>query len=178
MKSLAHNNYVTTFASWCAARAAQRGFAESSIIIEAIYKSQLPNFEFVLNKSNLDGKYYSNWHNEVNQEICKHLKKHTNIKNKVTYGRVAKIIAVYIKTAHILGNPKSKISKFAHPPIDRILLNNLAKKYPDLFKGKYLVWTKLNKRQYQSIIESLKEVQKREKMNYFWMMEKYWTIAE
>lgn len=49
---------------------------------------------------------------------------------------------------------------------------------PDLFKGKYRVWTKLNKRQYQSIIESLYEVQKREKMNHFWMVEKYWTIAE
>ncbi|MBE9464701.1 hypothetical protein ACFP1I_04030 [Dyadobacter subterraneus] len=88
----------------------------------------------------------------------------------VSYGRAAKIIAIYLKTSVILRNgaPTENI-KVIHPPIDKILLDKLSA-IPGLKGINVNVWTKLNKEGYWKLVEKLGE-----HFRYFdWRLEEYW----
>src|SRR5438477_2940419 len=43
---------------------------------------------------------------------------------KATFGRAAKLIAVYLKSVVVLVRPDTSLARVAHPPFDFILLRN------------------------------------------------------
>ena len=91
----------------------------------------------------------------------------------------AKIIAIYIKTYHILGNPTSSLSEFAHPPVDRILLAALFKNNKELSKLNVAdtAWTNLTEKDYFEVIDELRIIQQEQELKYFWMLESSWQAS-
>ncbi|MBN8569618.1 MAG: hypothetical protein J0M18_08305 [Ignavibacteria bacterium] len=168
-----YNEYLQNFAIWTSARAVNRNFTKTSIIKKALISIDFYNEILNLAKrTNLSETEFDNWHSETNKKLRKELSRYVNT-DKVTYGRVSKIIAIYIKTAHVLQNPGDSLSKVAHIPIDRILLNNLSMN-DEHFKS--LKWTLLNQRNYYNLVDKLRIRQKKEGFKYFWMLEKYWVV--
>ncbi len=177
MNLVSYKKYSHEYATWCSARAVQRGFVNSIKIKSAIEYAGLQNFEQELLETNLSFDVYKIWHRNKAAKILKGFLNENVSLEDATFGRAAKIIAIYIKTAHILGNPESTISRFAFPPIDRILLFNIIIKYgKNIFDVKPLNWTNFNEGNYDSIITSLKDICKNENLEFFWMIEKYWEI--
>lgn len=163
------------FATWTSARAVNRGFASTSRIKEALDSNNFHSEILKLEKrSNITENIFNSWHRKVSVKLYNTLC-NNGIKDNVSFGRVSKIIAVYIKTVHILKSPYDSLSRFAHIPIDNILLVKLSEHYSDKYFKK-IKWTKLDVNQYYELIDKLKEIQKKEKLNYFWMLEKYWEI--
>ena len=66
-----------------------------------------------------------------------------------SYGRAAKLLAVYIKSMIVVRDGQSKLSAVAHPPIDRMILKNISKdesiKHQNRGGWKEIKWTKMNK---------------------------------
>ena len=148
------------FAAWAAARAVQRGFTNTSNIISAIENTNLQ--EIVTNKS-LWPKCNDDF-NKLHKIWCdKVISKLNNLGIKTSYGRAAKIVAIYLKSTIVLsGNEKTKFGRIIHPPIDRILLSALKIKQN---------WTKLDKKSYFKLI---KELESRNQNIAFWQIEEYW----
>jgi len=101
---------------------------------------------------------------EENQRTGKNL----NIDN-YTYGIAAKLLNVYLKV-YFLGDFSNKqYASYIHPPIDRLLLEQLKKVDKDLFffdKGDFPAhkltnglpaWTQLTAEQYSDLIERIKK---------------------
>lgn len=97
----------------------------------------------------------------------------------VTYGRAAKLVAVYLKSMIVLGpDGPSSLASIAHPPIDRILLRNLASSdvtSPHKSNWRTTTWTTLDEQSYYALISQLRGVLA--KSEPFWKLEKYWTVT-
>ena len=94
------------------------------------------------------------------------------IKLDCSYGRAAKIVAVYFKT-RLLNLENHPLINVNFPPIDAVLLKNLADKSPEL---KFLAdkkWTHFDAEGYETAIKSITKwsVINNQK---FWEVEKYW----
>jgi hypothetical protein len=155
-------DHIHNYAIWTAARAVQRGFAKTEIIKTAIeatrLKSLIDNNEFFTKEQ------FDEFHRKTAHQILDSLAKHNEkISKKATYGRAAKIIAIYIKTAVIIRDSQCILSRLAHPPIDSILLQNLD------IKG--ITWTRLSEDEYFNLIYKLRALN----FEYFWELEKYWS---
>jgi hypothetical protein len=98
-----------------------------------------------------------------------------DIKN-VTFGRAAKLVAVYLKTMIVIPDPECVFAAILHPPVDRILLQNVArdKQYPSEFRKVWSTtnWTELNEDQYYQVIETFRECGL--DIPQFWRIERYW----
>jgi len=99
---------------------------------------------------------------------------------RVTFGRAAKLLAVYLKVMVVVGeSPRSKLAAVIHPPIDRILLQRLAASTsidaPHQARWRSVAWTKLTEREYYSLIVELRAVLDDE--DPWWMLEEYWKVA-
>jgi hypothetical protein len=93
---------------------------------------------------------------------------------ETSYGRAAKLLAVYIKAMVIVaGAEQSPLALIAHPPIDRTLLKNLSFFYsrPKLRQNP---WTQLNKNDYYRIVNELRSLSVDQP---FWMLEEHWPIT-
>lgn len=144
--------HVHRFAVWTAARAVQRNFTKTEIIRKAIEQTELQNLFF--RKDINSPEQFDKFHEKTCDKLITEFKKLGKVDS---YGRAAKIVAIYIKSAIIIPEKgKSKLSKIAHPPIDRILLHNLDSKYPEL-KLKSRNWTTLNKVEYFKLIQKFRE---------------------
>lgn len=161
--------YNHEFAVWTAARASQRAFTTSKIIKQAINGSDL---NLCKTDFNFDSQIeFDKWHKRICHSLMRSLKKALDDK-KVTYGRVAKIVNVYLKTAYIIPNKgRSELTKYIHPPIDRVLLKNLIKEFPDIGIKK-ISWTLFTENDYTDIIDRIKNL----KLEHLWEVEKYWGI--
>jgi hypothetical protein len=98
----------------------------------------------------------------------------------VTFGRAAKLIAVYLKSAVVLGPASgTALARFAHPPIDGILLTNLAasKEVHSEHQREWakIRWTKLNAEQYYELVTQLRQVLGPEEP--IWKLERFWTVT-
>ena len=77
----------------------------------------------------------------------------------------------------VIVNPDSQFAAIAHPPIDRWLLQNLAKadvanqEIRAMWRGKN--WTKLNKNEYFELIRQFRQYGLDKPR--FWDLERYWT---
>lgn len=161
--------YNHEFAVWTAARASQRNFTTSKIIKQAINDSDLNPYRIDFNfDSQIE---FDKWHKKICHNLVRNLRKAVDDK-KVTYGRVAKIVNIYLKTAYIIPNKgKSELTKYIHPPIDRVLLKNLMKEFPDIGIKK-ISWTSFTEKDYTDIIDRLKNL----KLEHLWEVEEYWGI--
>ena len=152
------------FATWTAARAVQRSFTTTKKIKAAIEKTSLPSFSKLKIRTDAD---FEDFH-----RICAKTIMHSLKKEKCTYGRASKIIAVYLKTTIILPlNGKGRICSLIHCPIDRILLTNIAKEQK-LKHLKKTIWTKLNEEKYWQLIDELRA----NDLTPDWKLEEHWEI--
>lgn len=147
-------DHIHLFSVWTAARAVQRGFTTTRIIKEAIDASGLRTFsENPVLKSEEE---FNNIHRNWVRKMIDAFNKRKVDKTKLSYGRMAKIIAIYLKTSVILPTKgRIVVCKWIHPPIDAYLLNQIAKEKNLLGLSRYR-WTMLNESQYWQLCSDLK----------------------
>jgi hypothetical protein len=166
------------FAVWAAARATQRGFATVEMLRDALEASGIEGFVLDPNSLATDEMAFDRHHRDWCRAIMGFLseKKLAN----VTFGRAAKLVAVYLKSMIILGSgATSSLAAVAHPPIDRILLRNLASSdIKSSYKPRWRTtnWTTLDEPSYYALISQLKGVLARGEP--FWKLEQYWTVID
>jgi len=160
--------HLHNYACWTAARAVQRNFTNTPNIIRAIETSALMQLDS--HKVN-SSEEYDVFHRKCCNQLIDYLKTECNI--EATYGRAAKIIAIYLKTSVIVRySGEGKLAEIAHPPIDRILLTNLRKNFTGIVAEK-TNWTELNESQYFELITKLRTLQ----FEKFWQLEEYWSAT-
>jgi hypothetical protein len=99
----------------------------------------------------------------------------------VTYGRAAKLVAVYLKAMVIMGDlVDTPFGRSMHPPIDRLLLQKLASapQIQSTHKTEWrnTNWTQLSEPEYYELVAQLREVVAGDAP--FWMLEEYWSPTE
>jgi len=164
------------FSVWAAARAAQRGFTTVDNLKKALEGCGVVEYVRAKECSTDDWQQYDEMHKQWCESIITYLQE--NDVANVTYGRAAKLIAVYIKSMVVLSALGSSIAKVAHPPIDRILLQNLSKEktinHPRKRAWSKISWTQLTKPHYFKLISELRDVVGNEP---FWKLEEHWTVT-
>lgn len=166
------------FSVWAAARATQRGFSKVDTLQKALEVCGVREFLDTANLEDMDATRFEAIHRRWCMSVVAFLKK-ARIPN-VTFGRAAKLIAMYLKSVVVLGpGSGTAFARVAHPPIDGILLRNLtASPVNSKHKSQWArtKWTKLNDQQYYELIKQLRQVLGSEKP--FWMLERFWTVTD
>jgi hypothetical protein len=161
--SLHRHNYAV----WTASRAVQRGFASTETISKAIKESELR--EFAEDESECNENDFEIFHVKCSNQLINAF--NDLGKSNVTYGRVAKIIAIYLKTSVIFPkNGKCHRSKIIHPPIDSILLTRISD-LDELKDIKELRWTGMDQKEYWGLAYKIKDHFK----IFDWTLEAYWS---
>ena len=163
------------FSVWAGARAAQRGFTNVELLRDALEQCGVTEFSKNLNLItcvvDFDRK-----HREWCNSICDYLNE-KGVQN-VTYGRAAKLIAVYLKSIIVLPNIHTPQAGFIHPPIDRILLQNLSQlsavSQEDSKLLKNTNWTELDESNYYNVLRIICSITVAEPN---WKIEEFWTIT-
>lgn len=180
MKDYNHLIHRHRFAAWAAARAAQRGFARASVVclVSALESSWLPDSLHAALASISTAAQFDALHSSTCRRLVETLC--ANCQN-ATYGRAAKLFAVYLKSMVVVGTEsESALARHAHPPIDRVLLQAIA---TDQSLGKDLrqfcrsiSWTRLDEARYFRLIAALRA----ENLDSpsFWMLERYWKLTD
>lgn len=170
------------FGLWAAARSAQRGLNGGTIevLCSAIEKSGL--LEIVQGHQTewpSDAITFDAAHRRWCNAICEEFRQ--RIGALLLYGRAAKLVAIYLKSTVInAGFEESAFAKVIHPPIDRILLQNLAKdvrfaaSHRKLWRS--VSWTMLDEDRYFELIDSMRSAGLDE--DAFWKAERYWSAQE
>lgn len=165
--SYTFENHLHNYACWTAARAVQRNFTNTQNIVKAIETTDLMRIDELKISS---AEEYDAFHRVCCNQIIKYFKSEFNI--DATYGRAAKIVAIYLKTSVIIRNSgEGTLATVIHPPIDRILLTNLDKEYKKLGFDN-INWTALEEDPYFDLIVKLRTL----KYEKFWELEEYWSI--
>jgi hypothetical protein len=174
LKRYTFTEHLHNYAVWTAARAAQRGFTTTQNIKQAIEETQLQELaEGKLNINTIEA--YDEFHKKTCNKLIEAFQKmelKKDIKAKATFGRAAKIVAIYLKTAVVIRDSgKSQLSKIIHPPIDRILLTKLNKNHKQI---KVENWTQLSKDEYDTLWEEIKALPIHK--NGYWEIEVFWNV--
>jgi hypothetical protein len=165
------------FAVWTAARAAQRGFVSVDVLRDALEATEIARF--VLEPASLDvtQAVFDSHHREWCLSIVRRLRSR-GVKT-ATFGRAAKLVAVYLKTMIVIGpNAGCRLSLVIHPPIDRYLLRNLAASsvLPSRSsEWRQVRWTQLDERSYYELIAGLREALADGEP--FWSLERFWDVS-
>ena len=163
------NTHLHNFAVWTAARAVSRNFTTTAAVRGAIECTNLRELIDTDEEFTLDS--FDEYHRSTARSIVSFFQSLGGATSeKTSYGRAAKIIAVYIKTIATIRDGRGSLAKFAHPPIDRILLTNLHKEYP-LLNTNNINWTQLDEHSYFDLVERLRTI----KVDYFWELERFWS---
>lgn len=172
-----HFQHKHNFSVWASARAAQRAFTTVAVLKEALENCGV--VEFLKNAKSLTiaDSEFDNLHREWCRNIVNHLTD-SGVK-RVTFGRAAKLLAVYLKSMVVISDPNSGLARVAHPPIDQILLQNLARtrevRSPYKRIWKRIRWTQLSEQEYYELLGQLRScLQEGEPM---WHLERYWTVT-
>lgn len=167
------NEHLHNYAVWAAARAVARNFTNTANVKSAIEKTELR--KLLDNNEKFTIASFDQFHRETAEKIIAHLKfVDKGLEKKATYGRAAKIIAIYIKTAIVVRDSGvSNLARIAHPPIDRILLTNANKEHKKLGLTTYN-WTQLSKEEYFELIEKLRTIE----FESFWELERHWVPTQ
>ncbi|MCG3177996.1 MAG: hypothetical protein BIFFINMI_00319 [Phycisphaerae bacterium] len=168
------------FASWAAARAAQRGWAGGKVaaIVAAIERSDLPRFLQTPETWPTEAGAFDAVHRQWCQAILGNLLASSP---STTFGRVAKVVAVYLKGMVVVGPDfASGLAKVIHPPIDGRLLKAIAED-PCVDSTireacRSTNWTDLDENTYYTMIAAFRECGMDQPA--FWMLERYWTPAD
>jgi hypothetical protein len=173
--------HIHNFACWTAAAAVRRGFTTNKVIADAIEDSNLQVAADELIKLGGDYQY-------IHNELCNALltsfegraekvisQKQESFISKCTFGRMAKIVAIYMKTYLVLpnlNNPKlMNVLDSIYPPVDQILLDGIAREKDQFMRiAKKYKWSKANEQEYYK----LKEVIEKEQLEFNWTLERFW----
>ncbi len=158
------DEHVHRFSVWTAARASQRGFTSTLVISQVIESSKLRDFVESQPKAVSPSEF-----DEFHKGICRDMiQRFHDLGVTASYGRVAKIVAIYLKTSVVIRvNRTASILEVVHPPIDRIVLRALAKELKDLKK---LNWTQMSFDQYWQLVETIRS----QLGNFDWRLELRW----
>lgn len=165
------------FSVWAAARATQRGFARVDVLRDALEQCGVREFLLSPDAFQTDEDHFRVLHNAWCRSIVQFLEgTHPN----VSFGRAAKLIAVYLKSMVVLARPETSLARVAHPPIDAILLNNIGHASNVLSPHKRLwrrvKWTQLQEEAYYAVVKQLRETVGAEEP--FWKLEQFWTVTD
>ena len=167
------------FALWAAARAAQRGFSGGTLrnLSDALEQCGVCGLIRAPSALATRAEAFEELHRQWCTSICDSLRKRGA--QGVTYGRAAKLVAIYLKTMVIIsGSEGSELARAIHPPVDNILLTRLAgaaevqSRHKSAWRG--TKWTQLDARRYYALIAQLRTALPEQP---FWMCEKYWTAT-
>ena len=115
------------FAVWAAARAAQRGFTTVRNLRDALQATDIRAVLASPSTFEYSATQCDELHRRWCLSICASLADRGLSKEKATYGRAAKLVAVYFKAIVMMGEQwDSRFARNMHPPIDRVLLQGLA----------------------------------------------------
>jgi hypothetical protein len=169
------------FAAWAAARATQRGLTSVEHLCQALNSSGLRKFLAKCDTKSVDETAFDRHHGKWCRAIVRYLR-NAGIKPKhVTFGRAAKLVAVYLKSMIVLGPGfGSALCRVAHPPIDSILLFNLTRSpevvSPHKHEWAALRWTSLEEPGYYRLIKQLRDILAPGEP--FWMLERFWKFTD
>jgi hypothetical protein len=168
MSTYTFNQHRHNYSVWTAARAVQRAFTSTANIRRAIEDSSLRRFSET--ESDISEDEFEAFHRKCSNEIITSLISQS-VKN-VSYGRAAKIIAIYLKTSVVIASQSNdKRSLIIHPPIDSILLKNLSIQIlPQKITAK--PWTQLDEAGYWSLVSQIMAVPKA----FDWTLEEHWNL--
>jgi hypothetical protein len=167
------------FAVWAGARAAQRGFTETKNLRRALEATDIR--EVLAKPETLEftavefDKAHRGWCRSIFSDLLQ-----LRV-DDVTYGRAAKLIAVYLKTIVTMGSGcDTPFGRNMHPPIDRILLQALSRsnriRSPHKAAWRRINWTQLDERGYIELIGQLRQVLPPGAP--FWTLEEYWEPSD
>ncbi len=167
------------FACWAAGRAASRKLAGGSnrVLRIALESSTLPALlagpRHQWPKSATE---YDQAHRRWCEDIVGSL--HRQGVDSATYGRAAKLVAIYIKSMIVCGGESdARLADIAHPPIDRLLLQALAKEpgFPVSLRALWrsTSWTALCAEDYYVLIGTLRRSGVAQ--GGFWRAERWWS---
>lgn len=160
-------DHLHNYAVWTAARAVQRSFTSTKVIKAAIGNSGLRTFsesEAPCSTEDFE-KLHRKWAAELMENFTQQ-----GIQG-ATYGRAAKIISIYLKTAVVLPNKATCLrSRVIHPPIDNILLTCMSQANDKLKAVAKEKWTQLSEGGYWNLINTIRDAG--EPVN--WQLETYW----
>lgn len=158
------------YAVWTAARAVQRNFANTSSIKSAIESSGLR--AFAEDNKAYTTELFDQLHKLWAKQLITSLQRSGVLKSN--YGRAAKIIAIYLKTAVIICNSgKCNKSEVIHPPIDSILLTTIAANNPEMNILKTTRWTFLDEARYWNLVSMFRQ----SSLPFNWRLEEYWKAT-
>lgn len=166
------------FSAWAAARAAQvRSGITVRDPVQALEKCGI--VEFLKDHESL--QLGQAQFNDLHRTWCKSVMSSfvTNGNTHITFGRAAKLIAVHLKSMVVLNADSCELARVAHPPIDSIMLQNLARSThaESSYKQRWesIKWTQLEEDEYYQLVSEL--VTCIEPDSPLWHLEKYWTIT-
>lgn len=167
------------FSVWAAARASQRRLTTVDNLRKALESSEIVAFVRNHVTDKIDSDAFASKHCSWCEGIVQFLLE-AGVTN-VTFGRAAKLVAVYLKSMVVIGPfADSALARVAHPPIDRILLQNLSRA-DGLEAGvrrtlRKTTWTALDRVAYYALVEMIRE--SLPDLEPFWKLEEYWTVTE
>lgn len=167
------------FSLLAAARATQRGFTTVENLWDALKNSGIANFlrntDALVTVEAAFKKLHKIW--------CRSIVEFLENRGvaKVTYGRAAKLVAAYLKSMVIIGtNADTPLASVAHPPVARILLQNLSRAPEIQSKDKRrwwtIKWTELDEESYYDLISQLRGCLRANEP--FWSLERFWTVTD
>lgn len=167
------------FAVWAAARASQRGFTTVKNLRNALQATDIREVLADPRTLQLSAEQFDALHRSWCSTICSRLTE--DGLQKVTYGRAAKLVAVYLKAIVIMGDGcDSSLGRNLHPPVDRILLQGLALSNritsPHKAAWRSINWTQLDGSGYDQLIGQLRKSIPDDAP--FWTIEEYWEPSD
>jgi hypothetical protein len=165
LQNYSFNEHKHRYAVWTAARA-QRAFATNELIASAIEEADIRSF--IESTDGISQEEFDAYHKEWCTKIIDFFGD-----DKCKYGRAAKIVSIYLKTAIVL--PQQGISPLCniiHPPIDKILLSNIASRTPLKHFAK-VTWTTMTKEKYWKVVDDIRAAFG--KCN--WEIEQFWNLV-
>lgn len=167
------------FAVWAAARASQRGFTSTRHLKAALEGSGLHLVIRDPARWPTCEEQFDQFHRLYCRKIVDHLT--TAGVPKATYGRAAKLLAIYLKCMIVLSeHAESVFATVVHAPIDRNILNNLAKdrNFDPRFRRQWRStnWTTLSEDEYFALITQFRKNSLHKPA--FWVLERYWDLTK
>ena len=166
------------YAAWCAARAAGRGLAGATngVFRAALEASELPDLlragseQWPASQPAFD-RAHRGWCAAAVNSL------HDQGVTDATFGRAAKLVAIYLKTLLVCGGrDRTPLARVAHPPIDRVLLKALSRerRFPTSARALWrdTNWTAMDADAYDRIIASLRDAGL--DGDGFWRAERWW----
>lgn len=166
------------FSVWAAARAAQRGWVGATVDVlrDALQGCGIVQFLASADLDSICSQQFERLHRQWCVSVISFLENEGL--PAVTFGRAAKLVAVYLKSAVVLGpGSKTQLARVAHPPIDKILLRNLSASpnVSALRQWANTRWTKLTEVDYYILIMQLRGCL--DPGEPFWKLERFWTVT-